>query len=112
MQRDQLLELRNKIVHSTQEIALKGSGSPVDRLQVLMSLIHDGNANIEVMTRAFELAQSMEGDDDKLTSLLDLLYAIDVKLGDNEAITEPQPTQNEPDAPQPQGEQYNNESFN
>jgi len=117
MQRDQLLELRSKIVQSTQEIALKGTGSPVDRLQVLMSIIRDGDASTEVLTRAFELAQSMEGDDDKLTSLLDLLYAIDVKLGSNEEESEPQPAQ---DAPQPQQEyeqhdqheQHNNESFN
>ena len=101
MQRDQLLELRNKIVHSTQEIALKGTGSPVERLQVLMSIIHDGEASTEVLTRAFELAQSIEGDDDKLTSLLDLLYAIDVKLGEEEASSESQPAQ---DAPQPEQE--------
>jgi len=101
MQRDQLLELRNKIVHSTQEIALKGTGSPVERLQVLMSIIHDGDASTEVLTRAFELAQSIEGDDDKLTSLLDLLYAIDVKLGEEEASSESQPAQ---DAPQPEQE--------
>jgi len=101
MQKDQLLELRNRIVHSTQEIALKGTGSPVERLQVLMSIIHDGEASTEVLTRAFELAQSIEGDDDKLTSLLDLLYAIDVKLGEEEASSESQPAQ---DAPQPEQE--------
>jgi len=101
MQKDQLLELRNKIVHSTQEIALKGTGSPVERLQVLMSIIHDGEASTEVLTRAFELAQSIEGDDDKLTSLLDLLYAIDVKLGEEEVSSESQPAQ---DAPQPEQE--------
>ena len=112
MQRDQLLELRSKIVQSAQEIALKGSGSPVDRLQVLMSLIHDGDASLEVMTRAFELAYAMEGDDDKLTSLLDLLYAVDVKLGNGEEASEVQPPQGDSQPHQPSHDQHTNESFN
>lgn len=84
MQKDQLLELRNKIVQSTREIALKGEGSPAERLQVLMSIIRDGDADVEVLSGAFELAESMQGDEDKLTAMLDLLYEVDVKLGDIE----------------------------
>ncbi len=80
MQKDQLLELRNKIVQSTRELALKGEGAAADRLQVLMGLVRDGDADLETLTRAYELIQSIQGDDNKLTALLDLLYEVDAKI--------------------------------
>lgn len=80
MQKEQLLELRDKILRSTQEIALRGEGSPAERLQVLMSIIRSGNASIEVLAKAYELVQSTGSDDDKMTALLDVLYEVDAML--------------------------------
>ena len=102
MQKQQLLELRSKIVQSAQEIALRGEGSPADRLQILLGIVRDGNANIEVLTKAYELTQSIESDDEKLTALLDVLYEVDAKLvteegegATNQAQQQPEAQQNE-----------------
>jgi hypothetical protein len=102
MQKEQLLELRSKIVQSTQEIALRGEGSPAERLQVLLSIVRNGDASIEVLSKAYELAQASDSDDDKLAALLDVLYEVDAKLSaepgesstvDNQVSEQPQPDQ-------------------
>lgn len=49
MHKDQLLELRSKIVSSAQEIALNGNGSPDERLQVLLTIIRDGAASLDIL---------------------------------------------------------------
>ena len=85
MQNDQLLELRNKIVQSAQQVALHGEGSEAERLQLLLGIIRGGDATIEVLTKAYELSQSIEGDEDKLSTLLYLLYEVDIKLGESES---------------------------
>jgi hypothetical protein len=102
MQKEQLLELRRKIVQSTQEIALRGEGSPAERLQVLLSIVRNGDASIEVLSKAYELAQASDSDDDKLAALLDVLYEVDAKLSaepaesgtvDTQVSEQPQPDQ-------------------
>lgn len=91
MQKDQLVELRNKIAQSAQELALKGEGSVEDRLQILMSIIRGGDASLEVLTKAFELAESIQNDDDKLGAMLDLLYEVDARLVDIDEQPSEQP---------------------
>jgi len=88
MHKEQLLELRNRILQSTQEIALRGEGSEAERLQILLSIVRSGNANVEVLTRAYELVQSSENDDDKLSVLLDVLYEVDAKLAAEDEVVE------------------------
>ena len=88
MHKEQLLELRNRILQSTQEIALRGEGSEAERLQILLSIVRSGNANVEVLTRAYELVQSSESDDDKLSVLLDVLYEVDAKLAAEDEVVE------------------------
>lgn len=84
MQKEQLLELRNKIVQATQDIALQGEGNDAERLQVLLNIARAGNANYAVLQKAYELASSIEGDDDKLAALLDILFEVDVQLAGDE----------------------------
>jgi hypothetical protein len=81
MEKDQLLELRSKIVQKTQQLAIDGQGSPSDRLQVLLSIIQAGGANAEILNKTFELTESIEGDDEKLSALLEVLYEVDARLG-------------------------------
>lgn len=101
MEKDQLLDLRNKIVQKTQQLAVAGQGAPADRLRVLLGLIQAGNANIEVLNKAYELSETIEGDDEKMSALLDVLYEIDARLG---VINESQqPAQNQ--EPVHQGEE-------
>jgi len=85
MQKEQLLELRNKIVQATQDIALQGEGNDAERLQVLLNIARAGNANYAVLQKAYELASSIEGDDDKLAALLDILFEVDVQLAGDES---------------------------
>lgn len=94
MQKDQLLELRNKILQTTQEIALRGEGDPAERMQILLSIVRAGNANLEVLTRVYELSQSIEDDSDRLSALLDVLYEVDAKLSqqDDSSNSTNQPT--------------------
>ena len=107
MQKDQLLELRSKIVQSTQKLALEGDGSATDRLQILMGIVRDGAATTEILARAYELIQLIETDDDKLTALLDLLYEVDAQLS---ALDNEQPSEGE--APQePQHEESHEGSY-
>ena len=105
MHKEQLIELRNKILQSTQEIALRGEGSEAERLQILLSIVRSGNASIEVLTRAYELVQSSENDDDKLSVLLDVLYEVDAKIAaEDDAAGTPDNT-----APQEQQAQQQND---
>jgi len=88
MQKEQLLELRRKILESTQEVALRGEGSPAETLQVLLSIVRSGDASVEVLMKVYELAMLSENDSDKLTALLDVLYEVDAKLSaEDEADT-------------------------
>lgn len=89
MHKDQLLELRSKIVSSAQEIALNGNGSPDERLQVLLTIIRDGAASLDILAKTYELIQQGSVDDDKLNALLDLLYEVDEQLGVLEQSEQP-----------------------
>lgn len=101
MDKNQLLELRNKIVEKTQQLAVNGQGSPADRLLILLDIIKSGGANAQVLNAAYELAGTIEGDDEKLTALLDILYQVDAQLA---AI----PEQSEPQAQPEHHENYDN----
>jgi hypothetical protein len=95
MNKEQLLELRGKIVNSAQELALNGQGSPEDRLQLLLNIIRGGEPTYDVLSKAYELTSQIDNDDGKLTALLDVLYEVDAKLGDleqpgNEGQSQPQ----------------------
>lgn len=80
MDKNQLLELRSKIVEKTQQLAVNGQGSPAERLVILLDIIKSGDPTPEVLNSAYELADSLEGDDEKLTALLDILYQVDAQL--------------------------------
>lgn len=85
MQKEQLLELRSKVVQAAQAVALNGDGAPEERLQVLLSFVRSGDANLEILTKVYELSQTISNGDDKLSVLLDVLYEVDAKLNQEEA---------------------------
>ncbi len=85
MQKDQLLELRSTIVATVQRIALEGGGSVTDRVQVLMGIVRSGDATQEIFAKIYELANSIEDEDEKLDIMLTLLYEVDIQLGDDES---------------------------
>jgi len=91
MNKEQLLELRNKIVASAQEVAVNGSGDPGDRLQLLLNLIKGGDTSFDILNKAYELTGSINNDDGKLSALLDVLYEVDAKLGAIEGDAENAP---------------------
>jgi len=97
MDKNQLLELRGKIVEKTQQLALTSEASPADRLQVLLGIIRSGAATIEVFSKAYELTESIEADDVKLSSLIDLLYEVDAQLSNEESEVQPEsPAETQP----------------
>lgn len=94
MDKEKLLELRSKIVEKTQQLAVNGQGSPEDRLQVLFNIIQSGGASLEVLSSAYELIESLNSDDEKLTALLDVLYEVDARISEIPENTVPsQPEQ-------------------
>lgn len=80
MNRDELLQLREKIVGQTREIVLRDDGDPASKLEVLMSLIASGDVSAEVMNSAYVTAQQLPEDANRLDAFLDLIYEIDVHL--------------------------------
>ena len=84
MQKQQLLELRGKIVKRAQAIVLDGTGSTEERFQVLMNIIRSGDADFDILTKTYELAETIENDDAKLSALLDILFEIDAQLSGDE----------------------------
>lgn len=95
MEENQLLELRNKIVQKAQQLAMSGNGSPAERLQVLMGSIQAGTANFEVLNAAYEIAGTLEGDDEQLSALLDVLYEVDARIAANVPNTDTGTADNE-----------------
>lgn len=80
MHKDELLGLRKQIIESAQNIALNGSGSLSERLEILLGVIRSGDADINLLTKTFEIIQQLETDDDRLSGLLDLLYEVDADI--------------------------------
>ena len=80
MKREELLALRTEIVNRKREIAFEGDVSPSERLDVLMSLISSGDADPNLLRKAYELSNELPDDGDRLAALLDLIFAIDERL--------------------------------
>ena len=82
MNKEELLQLRQQIVDQTKRLALESDANPEEKLQVLMGLVKSGDASTEVMHKAYETAQQLPQDADKMDAFLDLIYEIDARLAD------------------------------
>lgn len=80
MNQEELLQLRQKIVDQIKVLAMEGDAQPSDKLQVLMGLIRSGDSSPDVMVKAYEISQQLDGDPLKLDAMLDLIYEIDARL--------------------------------
>lgn len=87
MNREELLRLRAEIIASARQLAIDGVGEPSDKLEVLMSLIRSGDTSQELLSRAYQTAQQLSQDSDKLSAFLDIVYEIDAELASNEEET-------------------------
>lgn len=81
MNKEELLEFRQKVVGSVRQLALEDDTDPANKLQVLMGLIRSGDSSREAMNAVFEAAQQLPDATEKLDTLLDLIYEIDTQLG-------------------------------
>jgi|GEM_PF-1086731 len=81
---NELLDLRNRIITDTKQLALAGQGDPQERLQVIMEMIKGGDSNPELFTAAYDLIAKISVDDDRLQESLNLLFEIDQALGKQE----------------------------
>lgn len=82
MNREELLELRNQIVAQTKVVAMEGSGPAEDRLPIVLELARGGDAGL--LRKAFELANSIGDEVEKLNALLDIIAVIDENLAVDE----------------------------
>lgn len=80
MNRDELLKLRLEIVNRTKNIVLEGTLDPLEKVNVIMSLIGAGDNSLSLLQKAYELSNQLEDDSSRLDVLLDLIYAIDGQL--------------------------------
>lgn len=90
MDKNRLLDLRTKIVQRAQQLAMESQAPATERLQVLLGLIRSGGADLEVLTKAYELTESVENDEGKLSTLIDVLYEVDARLAESDSSQEPQ----------------------
>ena len=88
MNKEELLNLRETIIGQVRSLVLQGSSDPATKLDVLMGLIASGDISRDVIQGAYDTAQSLTDDSDKLNAMLDLVDAIDLKLARDESREE------------------------
>ena len=86
MNQEAIMQLRQEIVKSAQELALSESGNTKEQLQLLMELVRSGDASVEVIRRAYELTGQLNDDGLKLANYLDLLTEIDLRVVESEPL--------------------------
>lgn len=86
MNQEAMMQLRQEIVKSAQELALREGGDAKEQLQLLMELVRSGDASLEVIRRAYELTGHLNDDSLKLANYLDLLTEIDVRVVETEPL--------------------------
>lgn len=84
----ELLELRKKIIEGARELAMSGDIAAETRLNVLLELSKDGGDPAAALNQAYDAAQIVGSDDDKLNAFLDILYEIDTHLAPTSTISE------------------------
>jgi hypothetical protein len=119
MNKDQLVALREKLLAEITPLVIENAGDGVDRFSLLLRVIQGGHATNDIYAKAFESANAIDGNPDKLEALLALLDEVEVDLNrdadDVEAelpdeVPQPIEPQTEDHDPQPeQHEQYNHE---
>lgn len=82
MQLEALVKLREQIAHSAQELALNGSGSPEERVSVLMGVIRSTDPDQSVYNQTYEVINQTSDNDLRLRYLLDFLYELDEKISE------------------------------
>lgn len=87
-QNNELIELRSQIAAQARQLILDGAGEPETRLQMLMELIRSGESTIDIYRSAYEITQQLSNDDDKINSMLSLLYEIDKNIAMNNSDTD------------------------
>ncbi len=88
MNKEELLEFRQKVVEQARQLALEGDADPASKLQLLMALIRSGDSSREALNAAYEVVQQLPEATDKLDVLLELIYEVDAQLGADEQVVE------------------------
>lgn len=92
MNREAMMQLRQAIAQSAQELAMKDGHDPVAQLELLMELVRSDSSSPEVIRRAYELAGQLADDEEKLTVYLDLLAEVDIYLAQQDDAQAPSAT--------------------
>ena len=80
MDNEKLLELRARVVENAKGVASSGEIDPGSKLTILLELSKSDPNPAELLNKAFEAAQIISTDNDKLNAYLDIIYEIDSQL--------------------------------
>jgi len=77
MNKDQLIQLREKILNDVTPLVIENAQDGLDRFELLIRVIRAGNSSSELYSRTYESAKSIENVSDRLEALLTLLDEVD-----------------------------------
>lgn len=83
MIKDELLALRKEIVESARNVALDGDAPAEVRLPIILELLR-GDNNVQLLRKAYELANQINDQSGKIEALLDILAEVDERLAGDE----------------------------
>lgn len=77
MDKQQLLDLRQKIVDLAMPIVMDNDGSPEEKASLMLDIIRAGSADNSLYSKTFEAIQKIEDKDVKVGLLLDFLSEVE-----------------------------------
>ena len=81
MNKDELVELRQKIIDESLPEIMGDMGSPEEKTGLLLNLIRSGRQDFDLYKQAFESIKDISDKNVKVNSMLDLLSLIDSSIG-------------------------------
>ncbi|MDD3035827.1 MAG: hypothetical protein PHO93_02825 [Candidatus Saccharimonadaceae bacterium] len=92
MNKEELLSLREKILQDVMPLVIDNEQNGVDRFDLLIRLIHAGNASSEIYRRAYDSAKAIEDNGERLDALMSLLDEIEFDVNQpDEKVSQPEP---------------------
>lgn len=85
MNKEELLGLREQIVEQTKKLALESDADSNSRFEVLINLVRAGDASMDIVQKTYEVAQTLDDDSAKLDAYLEIIYAIDGQLSNDDS---------------------------
>ena len=85
MNKDELVELRQKIIDESLPEIMGSMGNPEEKASLLLNLIRSGRQDMNLYKQAFDSINVIEDKNIKVSSMLDLLSLIDLSINSSES---------------------------